>query len=90
MEKYHIRIILENTETGKIENVLEEETKNVCLFGETLDKRVMSFLSGLTNKDIIELMLSQPDMRTNVQIANAALVHKEESDLINQINRRKQ
>lgn len=90
MEKYHIRIILENTETGKIENVLEEETKNVCLFGETLDKRVMSFLSGLTNKDIIELMLSQPDMRINVQIANAALVHKEESDLINQINRRKQ
>lgn len=90
MEKYHIRIILENTETGKIENVLEEETKNVCLFGETLDKRVMSFLSGLTNKDIIELMLSHPDMRTNIQIANAALVHKEESDLINQINRRKQ
>ena len=90
MEKYHIRITLENTETGKIENVLEEETKNVCLFGETLDKKVMSFLSGLTNKDIIELMLSHPDMRTNVQIANAALVHKEESDLINQINRRKQ
>lgn len=90
MEKYHIRIILENTETGKIENVLEEETKNVCLFGETLDKRVMSFLSGLTNKDIIELMLSQPDMRTNVRIANAALVYGDENELIKQINRRNQ
>lgn len=90
MEKYRIQILLENTETGKIEKVLEEETKNVCLFGETLDKRVMSFLSGLTNKDIIELILAHPDMRTNVRIANAALVYEDEKELIKQINRRKQ
>jgi hypothetical protein len=91
-EHYKIKVMLVNDKTGKKETILEEDTKNVVILADSLTKNglVLTYASGLTNGDIIGLLLTDPDMRKAVKYANTYMAMEREKELAERIKGREQ